>query len=334
MSRPNRLDFRNAIQYVLVSGREGDGIFFDADILARFPHNVPANAPHVQRLEQLIAESCEECGTLLHAYTVEPNALNLVLRIAGAPLKTFMGRLCGQYSRYRRGREAGADDSSLFERRYESKVIATEYLPHAVRRTHLRPMVAGLCPRLADYPFSSARVYLGAPARVPLDLGAVKAVLERRALFGIRGYREFMDQPETDFVARLFERGSELDSRIVGNKLFVMKARQMATRPPPRPTREELIGAAAKLIGTEPKELFASTSAGVLGRSLVAWYGVRAGAASLEEIGRWFSVSGAALAKGIRHYRDVAPEQFSRSSLPGLEYSSGTGFAREEGDEL
>jgi REP element-mobilizing transposase RayT len=260
MPRPNRLDFRNANQYVLVSGREGDGIFFDAAILARFPHNVPANAPNVQRLEQLIAESCEECGTLLHAYTVEPNALTLVLRTAGAPLKTFMGRLCGQYSRYWRDREAGADGSSPFERRYESKVIATEYLPHAVRRTHLRPILVGLCRRLAEYPFSSARVYLGVPARVPLDLGAVKAVLERRGLFGIRGYREFMDQPETDFVARLFERGSELDSRIVGNKLFVMKARQMAARPWPAPTREELVGAAAKLIGTEPKELCALLS--------------------------------------------------------------------------
>ena len=334
MPRPHRLDFGDAIQYVLVRGREGASIFFDGALLARFPHDVIANAPQVRRIEQLIAEVCEECGTSLYAYTVEPDALALVLRTTGASLRTFMGRLCGQYSHHWRSTQSSLAGPGPFERRYESMVIAAEYLPHAIRRAHLRPVLAGFRRRAIDYPFSSARVYLGAAPRLPLDLDAVKAVLERRGLFGIRGYREFMDQPESEFVARLFERGSELDSRIVGNKVFVNQVRQLIARPPRRPTRKDLITAVARLIRMEPAQIFAASSAGVLGRSLVAWYGVRSGAASLKEIGQWFSVTGAALSQGIRHYREVAPELFSQPSLTGFEFSSGTGIAREEGDEV
>lgn len=222
----------------------------------------------------------------------------------------------------------------VFSGRYESKVLAPEYVPHAVRRAHLRPVLARLCRQAIDYPFSSARAYVGRPARVPVDRSLVNAALERRNLFGLRGYREFMELPETPFVANLFERGYAFDSRIVGTKLFAMTARQLAAHPVAGPTREQLIEGVARLIRKTPEELFSKTHAGVLGRSLVAWYGVRAGSASLNEIGKWFSVSGATLGQGIQHYQQVAPELFALPVLPGLPFQAGTGLAGNDGEVI
>jgi hypothetical protein len=334
MPRPRRLDFKSAIHTVRVQGREGANIFFDARELLRFPKNAWGRLPHMQRFEQLLISACAECGVVLYAYDVEPNAVQLVLQRAGAPLEAFMQRLCGQYSRYWRNAEAVAGAAGPFGGRYDSKVLAPEYVPHAVRRAHSSPLLAGLCQRVFDYPFSSARAYLGWPGRVALDRGVLTAALERRGLFGIQGYREFMGLPETPFVANLFEHGSAFDSRIVGNRSFVMQARQAATQPLPLPSQEQLIAGVAQLIGQVPAELFAATHQGVLGRALVAWYGLRAGAATLREMGQWFSVSGATLGQGIRHYRRVVPELFEKAELAGLKFQPGTELARKRRDRL
>jgi hypothetical protein len=128
-----------------------------------------------------------------------------------------------------------------------------------------------------------------------------------------------MDQDETHYVANLLSLGSPLDSRIVGDKVFVQKARHMAAHPAAPPTREQLIAGAARLLNTTPADICSATHVGVLGRALVAWYGLRAGTATLTQMGRWFSVTSATLGQGIRHHRKATPELFNLTDLPGLE---------------
>jgi hypothetical protein len=338
MPRPHRLDFRGAIHYVRVRGREGASVFFDAQLLKGLSGNPRGDGVGLLEFERLLAEVGAECGSRLHGYSVLPNESTLVVQAAGAALEALMQRLCGQYSRYwhgqaRRSPSAGARAARVFSGRYESKVLSPEYVPHAVRRAHLRPVQAGWCTRAVDYPFGSAAAYFGKPARVPVDLSVVKAALARRGLVGINGYREFIEQAETAFVANLFERGCVFDSRVIGNKVLVMQARQRVAHPPPGPTREQLIAAVAQLIHCEPAELYSSSHTGVMGRSLVAWYGMRAGAATLKEIGEWFSVSGATLGQGIRHNRRVTPAWFALRALPGLRFYSGTEFGADESNE-
>src|SRR5258708_7427900 len=69
-------------------------------------------------------------------------------------------------------------------------------------------------------------------------------------------------------------------------------------------------------------DLYSAARVGVLGRALVAWYGLRSGAATLAEMGRWFSVAGATLGQAIRQHRSVTPDLFNRAILPGLEIST------------
>jgi hypothetical protein len=157
---------------------------------------------------------------------------------------------------------------------------------------------------------------MGEFAQIPITTAALRSELEVKGHHGLRGYREFMDQDETPYVANLLSQGSPLDSRIVGDKVFVQKARHMAAHPAASPTREELIASVARLLNKTPADIFSATRVGALGRSLVAWYGVRSGTATLTEVGRWFSVSGETLGQRIRHHREVRPDLFNLAHLP------------------
>jgi hypothetical protein len=322
MPRHERLDFKDAIHYATVRGRAGSEIFFNALTFRRFPQAARQYAPHVVRFERLLADACAECGAILHGYCLEPNSGILVVQRSGAPLQAFMLRLCGRYARYLSagGLEVGR---GVFGARYESKVVAPEYLPHAVRRAHRSPILAGLCRRRVDYPFSSERTYAGESAQIPIATVALKTALELHGYHGPRGYREFMDQDESSYVANLLSHGSPMDPRIAGHKVFVQKARHMAAHPAATPTREELIAGVARLLNKTPSDVFSATHAGALGRSLVAWYSVRSGAATLTSVGRWFSVSGATLGQGIRHHRSATPDLFNLAVIPGLDDSPG-----------
>src|SRR5260370_17604033 len=99
MPRDERLDFKDAIDYAYVRGREGSEIFLDAQTLRHFPQAPRQYAPHVVRFELLLAAACTECGTILHGYCLEPNSGILVLQRAGAPLQAFMRRVCRRDSR-------------------------------------------------------------------------------------------------------------------------------------------------------------------------------------------------------------------------------------------
>jgi putative transposase len=322
MPRHERIDFKDAIHFAQVRGREGSEIFFDAQILRRFPHASRRNAPHVVRFELLVADACAECGAVLHGYCLEPNSGILILQRAGAPLHALMRRLCGRYSRYLR--DGGfVGERGVFGGRYDSKVVAPEYLPHVVRRAHRSPISAGLCERIVDYPFSSARAYTGELASIPITMIDLRDALELKGHSGPRGYREFMNEDETPYVAKLLSHGSRLDSRIVGDKVFVQKARHKSAHPVASPTREQLIAGVARLLNKTPADVFSATHVGALGRSLVAWYCLRSGAATLALVGRWFSVSGATLAQGIGRHRSVTPDLFNLAVLPGLEGSIG-----------
>jgi putative transposase len=318
MPRRERLDFKDAIHYASVHGRAGADIFFNPHRFRQFPQARREDAPGALRFESLLGETCQECGTLLYAYCVEPNSATLVLRRAGLPLQAFMQQLCGRYSRYL---HTGGlmEGNSAFRARYDAKVVAPQYLFHAVRRAHRRPVVSGLCNRPVDYPFSSERAYLGEAAALPLDMSGVQARMKLRGLSGVRGYRQFMDQDETPFVAKLLSKGSPLDPRIAGDEVFVQKARLLAAHPPEPPTRDQLVESVARLLDKTPNDILSTTHVGPLGRALVAWYGQRMGAATLTEMGRWFSVTGSTLAQGIRHHRSVSPKLFSLAALPGFE---------------
>ena len=319
MSRLSRLDFHGAIHIVHVRGRDGFNIFFDRAVLALTGAERRRGVPHLLRFLQLLDECCSECGAQLFGYCIEPNDCAFVLRNSGAALEACMQRVGGRYSRHLHNEGVLPKSTCPFATRYESKVLAPEYLPYALRRVHARPVQAGLVRRAIDYPFSSAAAYLGERALVQLEPDAVWRTLERKGLPGLRGYKEFMERTETPHVSELFEKGARTDERVVGDRAFVVFARDAAGHPRAPPSREQLIAGVAEVLGVSTAELYEHSHAAVLGRALVAWFALRYGSASLREVGMWFSVSGATLGKGIRHYRRERPELFKSKTLPGID---------------
>ena len=316
MSRPKRLDYHGAIHFVHVRGREGFCIYFDANALARVGVERWKAAPHLKRFLQLLDERCIECGVRLFGYCIEPNESSMVLQTLGAPLDACMQRLGGRYSRYLHIEQVVPTGVFPFAARYESKVLAPEYLPHALRRVHARAERAGLVRRAVDYPFSSAAAYLGGSSVVQLETDPVWRALERKGFPGLRGYLKFMERPEAPYVTELFERGSPQDPRIVGGKVFVQRARAAAGHR--TLNREQLIAGVAQVLGIEPDVLHSHSHEAVLARAIVAWHALRLGTASLRGVGTWFGVSATTLERGIRRYRQISPELFSSKSLPGV----------------
>jgi hypothetical protein len=318
LSRPPRLDFHGAIHLVHVRGRDGFSIYFDAGVLNRAAADRWRSAPRLLQFFKLLGECCSECGAQLFGYCVEPNDASLVLRTTGAPLDACMQRLGGRFSRYLHQKEVVPPRESPFSARYESKILAPEYVPYALRRIHAQPVASGLARRAADYPFSSAPAYVGGRSPVHLETAPVWRILERKGKFGLKDYLAFMERLEPAHVKELFENGSPSDARVVGGRLFLTRVRDAVAHPPAPVTRDQLIAGVAKLLGTEPEILSTKDHRAVLGRALVAWHALRFGTASLQEVGMWFGVSGATLGKGIRHYRRVSPRLFEEQTLPGI----------------
>jgi hypothetical protein len=317
LSRPPRLDFQGAIHLVHVRGREDVNVYFDVPVLNRTPAERRRGVPHLLRFFSLLDGCCSECGTQLFGYCIEPNDVSLVMRTRGSPLQAYMQRLCGRYSRYLHSAKVLPNRVAAFASRYESKVVAPEYLPHAVRRVHARPVATGLARRAIDYPFSSAAAYVGERTPVHLATDALWRMLEHKGFFGSRGYQEFMGKAETPYVTELFERGSPLDARVVGGQVFVGRARDAASHPPAPPTQEQVIEGVAQLMGTASQAFYGEGHQAVLGRALVAWFALRSGSWSVRDVAAWFGVSAATLGRGIRHYRRVSPGMFERD-LPGI----------------
>jgi hypothetical protein len=307
MPRARRLDFQGATHLVRISGRSGLQIFFDRDQLPELSEPARRAASRLRKFEDIVTAACEECGTILRAYRIESNTSALLVHVGGSSLEALMQRICGQYSRYLHSGHFLKAGDAPFAGRYASKLIAPMYLPHAMRRLHRQV--------LGEFAFTSAAAYLGGRSQVAVDVAAVREVLKQKGCSGLAGFKAFMAQPESPYVSVLFERGSPVDSRIVGDRAFVTFAHSAAAHPSAPPTLEQLCVRIALLLHQQVKDLYGSSHMAVLGRSLVAWYALRSGVATQTETGRWFSVSAATLGQGIRHYRRVSPELFNRNLL-------------------
>ncbi len=306
MSRQRRLDFEGAIHLVRIRGGTGDNIFFDPAILSMPAAASDSSVPDLRRFQCLAWNIFAESGARIHGYSFEPDCGTWVLQVLGATLDAIMRRVCGEYSRYLHERRRMPKGQPVFRARYEAKVISPVYLPHAVRRVHRSPMQAGLSMHYGDYPFSSHHAYSGERTAFGLTTADFWAALARHGHTGRHVYREFMDREESIHVARLFERGSPVDKRVVGDKSYAANARRWAKEPRLAPSADQLILAVARIMERTPADIRAPSRTGVLGRALVAWYATCTGVTSLTEVGRWFSVSAVALRVGIRRYRSRA----------------------------
>jgi putative transposase len=117
------------------------------------------NASDYQAYRTLLAEACARSGTRVWAYCLMPNHVHFVMVPAGADgLRAALGEAHRHYTRrinFRFGWRG-----HLWQERFHSFPMDEDYLLAAVRYVELNPVVAALCERPEQWPWSSAGAHL------------------------------------------------------------------------------------------------------------------------------------------------------------------------------
>jgi len=140
MSRPIRIEYKDAWYHVMNRGRRKDKIFYyDSDYIG---------------FKDLLYESTELWGVNICAYCCMPNHYHLLVQTPQANLSRFMRHLNGIYTQ--RFNRIHKKDGALFRGRFNSNLIGEDnYLLVLLRYMHFNPVKAGLVEKPENYPWSS-----------------------------------------------------------------------------------------------------------------------------------------------------------------------------------
>lgn len=169
------------LYYIVLRGSRRQPIFIDDEDRRHFT--------------QVVAESAAACGVTVHAYCWLQAEARLAAQLADVPFGPFAQRIAGHHAR-RLEREVSLTGSH-FEPQYRGvPVDGQTALLDLVRHIHLAPLKAGLTSELddlADYPWSSHRVYMGVESASWLNTDTTLRHFALSAEDARPGYQEFMN---------------------------------------------------------------------------------------------------------------------------------------------
>jgi len=211
MARPLRIEFPGAFYHVTARGNERKPLYRDDT--------------DRQRFLALLADVAEQFHVLVHAYVLMDNHYHLLAETLEANLARTMRQLNGNYAQQfnRIHRRVG----HLFQARYKALLVDRDaYLVELSRYIHVNPVRAGIVGCADEYPWSSARAYIGAHAAPPfLTVAEVLGHFGRTRRRAQPRYRAFLRESEERPV-----RPSPLDQAVaqtlLGDPTWVRDMRQ------------------------------------------------------------------------------------------------------------
>ena len=215
MSRPLRIEYKNAWYHTMNRGRRQEKIFHNDHDYILF--------------KDLLNESTELWKVNICAYVLMPNHYHLLVQTPQANLSRFMRHLNGVYTqRFNRYHKT---DGSLFRGRYKSILIGEEnYLLDLIRYIHFNPCKAKLVKIPEEYKWSSYQTYIyksnndkwlrsdfildmlkirkrsGKNVRELLGEDAsedIYSFFEKKNMPSLLGSKEFIDRIKNDFFGQL-----------------------------------------------------------------------------------------------------------------------------------
>lgn len=286
MPRPPRIHVPGGFYHVTLRGNHRQDIF-----------RAPADR---RRWEDVLGESLERVGALLHAYCWMTNHAHLVVQVGDMPLGGLVRRLASRYARW--FQQDVPTTGHLFERRYGAQLIGTDsYLLAVARYVHYNPVRARLAAAPDEYRWSSHRAYLGRGGAPWLTTSRLLELLHHQPILARRAYAAFMaEQPA------LLPPASVAD---------VAPPPPWATPPPMtgddvRMSLEQLATEVATRHGISVNAL----RAGHRGhgharlRALLAWEATRRGTATLTDTAAFLGCSISALSQALDRLRRRSPE--------------------------
>ncbi|MBW2057472.1 MAG: transposase [Deltaproteobacteria bacterium] len=317
MSRPLRIEYRDAWYHVLNRGRRGEVAFAGEGDYARFI--------------DLLKEARDMWNLRIAAYCLMPNHYHLLVQTPEANISRCMRHIDGVYTqRFNRVHDC---DGQVFRGRYRSILIeADAYLLQLVRYIHRNPVRAGLTQDPDGYTWSSHKGYLSADDGWKwLYKEYVLSMLSTHKSERLRRYCEFMSvsDEKDERLDRLFKGkkvpsvlGSEGFVDSIRNRFFTEKLNEEipeSKRLAPEPDRiKEVVCEHYRI----DRGVLFSTRRGVFNepRSVAIYLCRRLRGDSLKEIGENFEVPKYTTVSGIfrRTKRRVAEDPRLRERVEGV----------------
>ncbi len=186
---------------------------------------------------------------------------------------------------------------------------ADPYLLELVRYIHLNPVRSGIVRRPEDYPWSGHRVYLGLEIIPWLTTAWVLSMFSGRTDRARRAYREFVEEGKEGGHRGEFGKGSQMDSRILGDTLFIEKVLGPAPeRSKRRVTVERILSHVCKRFSIREDELSGSGKDRRLSRirGILAWLVLDSGSLTLAELSKRVHRDSSTLSSAARSFEKEA----------------------------
>jgi putative transposase len=205
MSRPLRIEFKDAWSHVMNRGRRGEEIFSDGRDYHLFL--------------EIIKESIEMWNIRVAAYCLMPNHYHLLIQTPEANLSRSMRHIDGVYTQ--RFNRAHGCDGPLFKGRYKSVLVdADGYVLQLVRYIHRNPLRVGRVERLDAYQWSSHQGYLSSGKKWDwLRKDFILSMLTSDRSQWVRAYRQFVAGEDSEEISQIY--GRKQMPSVLGTEKFI-----------------------------------------------------------------------------------------------------------------
>jgi putative transposase len=274
MARKPRVHYPGALYHVILRGNGGQEIFFGQGDRYRF--------------YLMLQEGIERYGHQVHAFCLMTTHAHLAIQVGDIGLPRIIQNLAFRYTRWVNWRQNRT--GHLFQGRYKAILVdADSYLLELVRYIHLNPVRSRIVQSPEEYPWSGHRAYLGLETIPWLTTEWVLSMFSSRKDRARRGYRGFVDEGRDGGHQGEYGKGSEEDSRILGDTIFIDNILgQSRERLKRSVTVEKIVSHVCKQFSVEEGELSSSGKDRRLCRvrAIAAWLVLDSGCLTLAELSK------------------------------------------------
>jgi REP element-mobilizing transposase RayT len=272
MARKPRVHCQDGFYHVMLRGNAGQEIF--------------ASPKDQLRFYELAQEGIDRYGHNIHAVCLMNTHVHLAIQVGAIGLPRIIQNLAFRYTRWWNWRQNRT--GHLFQGRYKAILIdADTYLLELTRYIHLNPVRSGSVKVPEAYRWSGHRAYLGLETISWLTTEWVLGMFSRRADQARRAYREFVEQGRDGGYQRDYGKGSEVDSRFLGDSIFIDQLLGPREEGLKRVvTVDEIVSHVCRRFSTEEEALFLSGKDRRLSkvRAIAAWLVRESGYLTLGEL--------------------------------------------------
>ena len=303
MARKPRVHYPTALYHVISRGNGGQEIFFGQEDRFRF--------------YLLLQEGIERYGHRIHAFCLMTNHVHLALQVEDIALSRIIQNLAFRYTRWVNWSQNRT--GHLFQGRYKAVLVdADSYLLELTRYIHLNPIRSGIVREPGDYPWSGHRAYLGLETIPWLTTDWVLSMFSSRMDCARRAHREFVEEGKDGGHQGEYGRGSEIDSRVLGDEIFIDKVLgQSQERSKRQVTVEKIVSHVCKQFSLKEQVLSGLGKDRRLSkvRAIAAWLVLDSGGLTLAELSKRVNRDPSTLSSAAKYLEKQAQTDIQLAQL-------------------